>query len=118
MYVFILITTLLYLGNLTMQLDMTKMAENAEHAEQFLKLLSNKNRLMILCTLNDGEKSVSELNQLVPLTQSALSQHLAGLRQSGLVETRREAQTIYYSLTDDRVRVLLQTLYQVFCQAE
>lgn len=101
-----------------MQLDMTKMAQNAEQAEHFLKLLSNKNRLMILCTLNDGEKSVSELNQLVSLTQSALSQHLAGLRQSGLVETRREAQTIYYSLTDDRVRVLLKTLYHVFCQTE
>ncbi len=98
-----------------MQIDLTTMAKNAEQAEAFLKLLANKNRLMILCTLNQTEKSVSELNQLVPLAQSALSQHLASLRQSGLVGTRREAQTIYYRIEDERVAVLLNTLYGVFC---
>ena len=99
-----------------MALDMAKMAENAADAEQFLKLMANKNRLMILCTLNQGEMSVSELNQLVPLTQSALSQHLASLRNSGLVVTRREAQTIYYHVADAKVSTMLNALYDKFCQ--
>ena len=101
-----------------MMLDMDKMLENAAEAEQFLKLMANKNRLMILCTLNQGELSVSELNQAVPLAQSALSQHLASLRNSGLVETRREAQTIYYRIVDPRVSTMLSALYDMFCQPE
>lgn len=101
-----------------MNLDMDKMLENAAEAEQFLKLMANKNRLMILCTLNQGELSVSELNQAVPLAQSALSQHLASLRNSGLVETRREAQTIYYRIVDPRVSAMLSALYDMFCQPE
>ena len=97
-------------------LEMDKMAENATQAEQFLKLLANKNRLMILCTLNQGEMSVSELNQQVPLAQSALSQHLASLRKSNLVSTRREAQTIFYRIADIKVSAMLSVLYQLFCQ--
>jgi DNA-binding transcriptional ArsR family regulator len=101
-----------------MMLDMEKMLENAADAEQFLKLMANKNRLMILCTLNQGELSVTELNQIIPLAQSALSQHLASLRKSKLVETRREAQTIYYRIVDQRVSAMLNALYDMFCQSE
>jgi len=101
-----------------MMLDMDKMHENAADAEQFLKLMANKNRLMILCTLNQGELSVTELNQIIPLAQSALSQHLASLRKSNLVETRREAQTIYYRIVDQRVSAMLNALYEMFCQSE
>ncbi|CCQ09333.1 Transcriptional regulator, ArsR family [Pseudoalteromonas luteoviolacea B = ATCC 29581] len=92
------------------------MAHNAEQAETLLKLMANKNRLMILCRLQQGELSVSELNDLVPLAQSALSQHLASLRKAEIVSTRREGQTIYYRVTDPRVALLLEGLYRVFCE--
>ena len=91
------------------------MVENAAEAESFLKCVANRNRLMILCALLDGNKSVGELNQGVPLSQSALSQHLSVLRDAKLVATERDSQTIYYSLADERARVLLTTLYNLFC---
>lgn len=97
-------------------MDLEAMAHNAEQAETLLKLMANKNRLMILCRLQQGEMSVSELNDSVPLAQSALSQHLASLRNSGIVSTRREGQTIFYKVVDERVAILLQGLYTVFCQ--
>jgi DNA-binding transcriptional ArsR family regulator len=81
-------------------------------------MLANKNRLMILCSLVDKECSVNELNQLVPLTQSALSQHLAALRKTGLVSTRRQAQTIFYSVTDIRVTQIIEKMYEFFCVTE
>ena len=81
----------------------------------FLKALSNENRLMILCHLLDKELSVTALNEKLPLSQSALSQHLAVLRKDGLVSTRRESQTIFYSLGDSRVKELIQTLHRLFC---
>jgi DNA-binding transcriptional ArsR family regulator len=84
-------------------------------AAQFLKALANDHRLMILCELKDGERSVSALEGVVPLTQSALSQHLAKLREGGLVATRREAQMIYYSLADARIARLIDTLHELFC---
>ncbi|WP_233998397.1 MULTISPECIES: ArsR/SmtB family transcription factor [unclassified Pseudoalteromonas] len=93
-----------------------KMADNAEQAQALLKLLANKNRLMILCCLQQGELSVSQLNESVPLSQSALSQHLAVLRQEHIVSTRRESQTIYYRLCNDQVRAVLNTLYTLFCE--
>ena len=96
-------------------MDMSQMTENADKAEAFLKLMANKNRLMILCSLLNTELSVNQLNQSVPLTQSALSQHLAALRQAELVTTRREAQTIYYSVSDERVTQILEKLYVFFC---
>jgi ArsR family transcriptional regulator, virulence genes transcriptional regulator len=89
-------------------------ASSAE-AEELLKALANSYRLMILCELKDGERSVSALEEVVPLAQSALSQHLARLREGGLVTTRREAQTIYYSLSDARVSRLIDVLYELFC---
>ncbi len=91
------------------------MVQNAGEAESFLKCVANRNRLMILCTLLDGIKSVGELNQEVPLSQSALSQHLSVLRDAGLVATQRDSQTIYNSLADERVATLLNTLYAMFC---
>lgn len=90
------------------------MHAHAAEAAQLLKALGNEQRLHILCNLLDGPLSVGELNQRLDLSQSALSQHLARLRELGLVETRREAQTIFYSLPDGpvvRVMALLQDLY-------
>ncbi|WP_207905779.1 ArsR/SmtB family transcription factor [Aestuariirhabdus litorea] len=89
---------------------------NAHSAEQLLKRMANRNRLMVLCTLMDQELSVGELNQRVPLSQSALSQHLSVLRDAGLVATRKEAQTVYYRVDDPRVGKILDALYSIFCQ--
>jgi len=94
---------------------MDALAANAADAEGFLKELANAKRLMILCTLLDQEMSVAELNIKVPLSQSALSQHLARLREAGFVETRKQAQTVYYRLADARVRRLLPMFYEMFC---
>ena len=91
-----------------------EMQEYASDAAGLMKALGNESRLMILCILAEGEQSVSELNAIVPLSQSALSQQLARLRQQGLVKTRRESQTIFYSLADgpaDRVITLLHDIY-------
>jgi DNA-binding transcriptional ArsR family regulator len=91
-----------------------RVQEYAGEAAQLLKALGNEQRLLILCNLLDGPLSVGELNQRIELSQSALSQHLALLRELGLVETRREAQTIFYSLPDGpvvRVMALLQDIY-------
>jgi DNA-binding transcriptional ArsR family regulator len=92
------------------------MQANAVEAAEMLRLLSHETRLMVLCQLGTGEKSVGELNALAGLSQSALSQHLARLRADGLVATRREAQTIYYRIADERVSRLVSTLYDIFCK--
>lgn len=99
------------------ELSAEDMAHHAEQAAQFLKLLANPHRLMILCHLFDGEVCVSDLNRHLPLSQSALSQHLAVLRHSGLVTTRRQKQTIFYSLAGAEVTAVMQVLYAQFCQA-
>ncbi|MDC8830708.1 metalloregulator ArsR/SmtB family transcription factor [Alteromonas sp. chi3] len=88
----------------------------AADAEQFLKQLSNKTRLMVLCSLLEGERSVTELLDSVPVTQPVLSQHLALLREAKLVAPRRAGQTIYYRLADERIRQTMQLLYSFFCQ--
>ncbi|MBE0388050.1 hypothetical protein PLUTE_a0931 [Pseudoalteromonas luteoviolacea DSM 6061] len=93
------------------------MADAAEKAEALLKIMANKNRLMILCCLQQSEMSVTELNAQVPLAQSALSQHLAGLRKANVVTTRREGQTIYYRVVDNNAAAMLEKLYELFCQA-
>lgn len=92
-----------------------EMRENAEEASRLLKAMSNERRLMILCHLVAGEKSVGQLEQLVGLSQSALSQHLARLRKDGFVRTRREAQTIYYSLKGDEARTIIEALHALYC---
>ena len=79
--------------------------------------MANQHRLMILCTLNDGELSVGDLNARIPLSQSSLSQHLATLRNAGLVATRRDAQTIYYRLDNPQAQEIIRTLHGLFCAA-
>jgi ArsR family transcriptional regulator len=87
----------------------------ADDAAALLKAMSNPHRLIILCRLGASEASVGELQVDSGLSQSALSQHLAVLRQKGLVETRRESQTIYYTLADPAVRQIIETLMKIFC---
>lgn len=91
------------------------MRENAGNAARLMKALANDSRLMILCYLDGKELSVSELNENLDLSQSALSQHLAVLRRDGLVKTRRDSQTIYYSLEGDQASRIISTLHDMFC---
>jgi len=91
------------------------MKENVQEAASFLKSLANEKRLLILCSLVDGELSVGQLNQSVDLSQSALSQHLAWLREANLVTTRREAQTIHYRLEGERALRMISVLKELFC---
>lgn len=88
---------------------------NARKASILLKAMSNERRLLILCSLVEGELSVGQMERMVDLSQSALSQHLARLRHDGLVETRRHAQTIYYSLKGDEARTVIETLHDLYC---
>ncbi len=97
------------------QRDLQKLEENTEKAAKLLKSMSHPSRLMVLCHLMGGESSVGELNQAIPLSQSALSQHLAGLRQVGLVDTRRESQVIYYRLKSRAVSEIIEVLYHIYC---
>ncbi|MFG1422310.1 ArsR/SmtB family transcription factor [Roseixanthobacter liquoris] len=87
----------------------------AEEAAALLSSMANAKRLLVLCHLVEGERSVGELATLAGLSQSALSQHLGKMRLQGLVSTRREAQTIYYSLASREVRAVLETLYGLYC---
>ena len=96
-------------------MDIRVMQTKACAAAAFLKILANDRRLMILCELLKGERSVGELEEIVSLSQSALSQHLARLRQSHLVKTRRESQTIYYSIADPGVTKVIGALYDLYC---
>lgn len=96
-------------------MKMQELTRRSEEVADLLKVMSNSSRLLILCELNNGERSVSALEEVAGLSQSALSQHLARLREAGIVETRRDAQTIYYSLVDPRVVGLVSALYDLFC---
>jgi len=96
-------------------LDLDTMQRNAAEAVCLLKGLANESRLMIMCVLSEGEISVGQLNRRILLSQSALSQHLAILREQGLVETRRESQTIYYRLIDSPALSLINLLHDEFC---
>jgi len=98
--------------------DMDKMMNSASDASNMLKALSHEGRLMILCHLVTGEKSVTELEELLSARQAAVSQQLARLRLEGLVRPRREGKTIYYSLTDDRPKQILETIYKLFCSVD
>lgn len=95
--------------------DVDLMIDRAKQASEFLKALSHETRLLILCILSEGEKSVTDLEQILAMRQSAVSQQLARLRLDGLVETKREGKTIYYSLANEDVRTILGSLYDVFC---
>ena len=95
--------------------EMEVTADKAREATAFLKTLANENRLMVLCHLAQGEKSVTELERLLGIRQPNLSQQLARLRAEGLVKTRRDAKSIYYSLDSTEVTMVIQLLYQLFC---
>ncbi len=95
----------------------SELAKRADRAARLLKAMANEKRLLILCMLSQGERSVGDLNQDINLSQSALSQHLAVLRADGLVRTRRESQTIYYSVVEGPALAVIQTLYQEYCGA-
>jgi ArsR family transcriptional regulator, virulence genes transcriptional regulator len=96
-------------------LDVKTLEANAAHAAALLKSIGSKWRLLILCQLVKGEKSVGELERIIGLSQSALSQHLAVLRREELVKTRRDAQLVYYSLKGREVGAILKTLYALYC---
>jgi len=89
--------------------------QRAEEAAQLLASMANAKRLLVLCHLVEGERSVGQLATIVGLSQSALSQHLGKMRLQGLVKTRRDAQTIFYSLASREVRAVLETLYGLYC---
>lgn len=101
-----------------MEADLETLQENARRASALLKAMSNEHRLMVLCQLGAGEKCVGELEKLVGLSQSALSQHLARLRRDDLVKTRRSAQTIFYSLKGKEASAVINTLYCLYCEPE
>ena len=98
------------------RIDFDAMERNATDAVNLLKGLANESRLMIMCVLSEGEVSVGQLNQRIKISQSALSQHLAILREQGLVQTRRESQTIYYSLADSAAMSVIELLREVYCE--
>jgi DNA-binding transcriptional ArsR family regulator len=98
-------------------MNLIELAPRAAEAENFLKAMANRHRLMIMCELHKGECHVSALRDAVGLSQSSLSQHLSRLREDDLVKTRRDAQTIYYSLSNPNVASLIALLYEFYCKA-
>src|SRR5210317_416545 len=97
-------------------IDLDQMAQSADRASALMKTLGHRDRLMILCHLADGEKSVGQIADLLEISQSPLSQHLSRMRKEGLVNTRREAQTIYYSLKSGEASRIVEVLYELFCE--
>ncbi|MHA6963014.1 ArsR/SmtB family transcription factor [Zobellella denitrificans] len=97
-------------------MNIEEMEANAGQAVKLLKALANERRLFILCHLLDQELSVGEMNQHLGLSQSALSQHLAILRNDDLVQTRKEAQTVFYSLKSEEVREVIALLHKLYCR--
>ncbi len=102
----------------TSEAEIEEVAAKAQEAATFLKAISHEGRLMILCHLVSGEKSVTELEQLLSARQAAVSQQLSRLRLEGLVVPRREGKAIYYSLADDRPRRIIELVYDMFCRDE
>jgi DNA-binding transcriptional ArsR family regulator len=98
--------------------EMAAMMENAVVASDFLKAMANENRLLLLCLLADGEKSVTELENTLALRQPTVSQQLARLRADNLVSHRRDGKTIYYSLASDEARRVIELVYELFCASK
>ena len=96
-------------------MDLNQMKDNAAKASALLKAISHESRLLILCLLLREEMTVGQLAEYSDLSQSAFSQHLSVLRREGLVKTRKEAQTVYYSLKDPAVTKILEALYSIYC---
>ncbi|WP_373505699.1 ArsR/SmtB family transcription factor [Aestuariivirga sp.] len=93
-----------------------ELIDQARKASEMLKALSHENRLLILCLLAEGEKSVSELEDIMDMPQAAVSQQLARLRFDGLVNARRDGRSIYYSIASEEVSSVIETLHQLFCR--
>ncbi|AIF46059.1 ArsR family transcriptional regulator [Dyella japonica A8] len=91
------------------------MQRHADEAVSVLKALGSSNRLMLVCQLLDGERAVGELAEALGLAQSVVSQHLSLLRRDGLVTGRRDGQSIYYAISDDRVHALMARLFELYC---
>jgi len=98
--------------------DIEVMYEQASAAAELLKALSHETRLLILCILTEGEKSVSEIEEIVQLPQANVSQQLARLRVDELVTTRRDGRMIYYRIANDDVESIIGSLYEVFCKED
>ena len=96
--------------------ELSRMVGNAKRASDFLKALAHESRLLILCILAEGEKSVGELEEILELRQPTVSQQLARLRADGLVTTRRDGKAIYYNLASSEARVVIGAVYDVFCR--
>lgn len=99
-------------------MDPEKMQESAQKASDMMKLLGHPHRLMVLCELKLGEKSVGELSKKINIGQSPLSQHLARMRHEGVVTTRRDAQAVYYSLNPGNASKLVELIYDLYCGDE
>jgi len=99
----------------TTTIDASKMGRAAQKASDLMKTLGHKDRLMVLCHLASGEKSVGELASLLNIPQSPLSQHLARMRKESLVTTRREAQTIYYSIASGKAGRMVELMHELYC---
>ncbi|WP_419910413.1 ArsR/SmtB family transcription factor [Hoeflea sp.] len=98
--------------------DLKVLLQQARKASELLKALSHETRLLIVCILSEGEKSVSDLENILSMPQATVSQQLARLRFDRLVSARREGRMIYYSIADEQVSVLIDTLYELFCKPE
>ncbi len=98
--------------------EMKRMMKRAQAASDFLKALGNENRLLLLCLLSDGERSVTELEDMLQLRQPTVSQQLARLRSENLVSYRRDGKTIYYSLASDEARQVIKLVYRLFCDPD
>lgn len=101
-----------------LEMDLELMQENATRASELMKLLGHPHRLMILCQLNQEECSVGELSERIGINQSPLSQHLARMRHEGVVKSRREAQTVFYSLAGPEISQVISLLYELYCDPD
>ena len=96
--------------------DLSQLVDSAQDAADFLKALAHESRLLILCLLTEGERSVGDLEMLLAQRQSTVSQQLARLRLEGLVSSRRDGKSVYYALANDDVRTILSAVHKVFCR--
>ncbi|WP_235830059.1 ArsR/SmtB family transcription factor [Algihabitans albus] len=98
-----------------MAFESTALEDSAAEAAAFLKSFANKHRLMILCTLVEGERSVGDLGERLGISQPNTSQQLLRLKAEGLIDSRRDGPTVFYRLADDKVRPMIEALYELFC---
>jgi DNA-binding transcriptional ArsR family regulator len=98
--------------------ELDEMMRSARKASDFLKALSHENRLLLLCLLSERERSVSDLEEILAMRQSSVSQQLARLRLDGLVTARRDGKSVYYSIADDSVRRMITVIYDIFCSCK